>query len=165
MRFSPTFRIMIVLWCSEGSALSHNRASFSSECSVSVPPIPLGGRCVLVVRPRIFYAPTTTNHNQRQRQDRSGEGAECTKFTAAGVCPRGAGAPPGCGNPGGSAWTPNWLKFDNRCGLRVRASVRVCACVFLIFAHPPLTRRQRFPSVDCVYRCVFACVLLVCIDQ
>ncbi|CAB1113288.1 APX [Ectocarpus sp. CCAP 1310/34] len=48
----------------------------------------------------------------RAQKDRSGEGAECTKFTAEGVCPRGAGAP-GCGKPGGSAWTPNWLKFDN----------------------------------------------------
>ncbi|CAN0395453.1 unnamed protein product, partial [Hapterophycus canaliculatus] len=49
----------------------------------------------------------------RRTQNRSGEGAESTKFTSAGVCPRGAGAPGGCGNPGGSAWTKEWLKFDN----------------------------------------------------
>ncbi|CAM9575050.1 unnamed protein product [Scytosiphon promiscuus] len=49
----------------------------------------------------------------RAQKNRSGEGAECTKFTAAGVCPRGSGAPAGCGNPGGSAWTKEWLKFDN----------------------------------------------------
>ena len=47
-------------------------------------------------------------------QDRSGEGAEMTKFTAEGACPRGMGKP-GVGKPGGSAWTENWLKFDNRC--------------------------------------------------
>ena len=67
----------------------------------------------------------------RQPQDRSGEGAESTKFTAAGVCPRGPGAPAGCGNPGGSAWTPNWLKFDNRCGLLLLLCVPMHVCFFV----------------------------------
>lgn len=74
------------------------------------------------------------NHNP---QNRSGEGAECTKFTAAGVCPRGAGAP-GCGNPGGSAWTPNWLKFDNRCGL---IAVRVPVVIYTTHVTTAADRR------------------------
>eukprot|EP00752_Nemacystus_decipiens_P004231 g3865.t1 len=45
--------------------------------------------------------------------NREGHWSPCTKFTAAGVCPRGPGAPPTGGNPGGSSWTKNWLKFDN----------------------------------------------------
>ncbi|CAN0532327.1 unnamed protein product, partial [Scytosiphon promiscuus] len=45
--------------------------------------------------------------------DRSGEGAECTRITSEGMGPRGAGVS-GVGTPGGSAWTKNWLKFDNR---------------------------------------------------
>lgn len=48
----------------------------------------------------------------RAKKDRSGEGAECTRITSEGVCPRGAGVA-GVGTPGGSAWTQNWLKFDN----------------------------------------------------
>ncbi|CAN0129909.1 unnamed protein product [Ectocarpus sp. 13 AM-2016] len=42
-----------------------------------------------------------------------GDWSPCTKFTAAGVCPRGGDAP-SKGNPGGSSWTRNWMKFDNR---------------------------------------------------
>ncbi|CAN0264344.1 unnamed protein product [Pylaiella littoralis] len=49
----------------------------------------------------------------RAQKDRSGEGAETSKFTEKGCCPRGEGAAPGVGIEGGSAWTPNWLKFDN----------------------------------------------------
>eukprot|EP00904_Undaria_pinnatifida_P010878 jgi/Undpi1/6920/HiC_scaffold_21.g09395.m2 len=48
----------------------------------------------------------------RAKKDRSGEGAEMTRITSAGMCPRGAGKP-GVGHPGGSAWTENWLQFDN----------------------------------------------------
>ncbi|CAN0212291.1 unnamed protein product, partial [Ascophyllum nodosum] len=48
----------------------------------------------------------------RAQKGRSGEGAEMTKLTSEGGCPRGAGKS-GVGMPGGSAWTENWLQFDN----------------------------------------------------
>ena len=38
----------------------------------------------------------------RAKPTRSGFGKESTKYTAEGP-----------GNPGGSSWTPEWLKFDN----------------------------------------------------
>ena len=43
----------------------------------------------------------------RARPDRSGFGKESTKYTKEGP-----------GAPGGSSWTAQWLKFDNRCGGR-----------------------------------------------
>ncbi|CAN0061877.1 unnamed protein product [Ectocarpus fasciculatus] len=45
--------------------------------------------------------------------NKEGDWSPCTKFTAAGVCPRGGGVP-SKGTPGGSSWTRNWMKFDNR---------------------------------------------------
>lgn len=47
-------------------------------------------------------------------QDRSGEGAESTKFTSGDHVARGDGKS-GYGRKGGSSWTEQWLKFDNRC--------------------------------------------------
>ena len=41
----------------------------------------------------------------RARPDRSGNGKQETKYTKEG----GTGG----GNPGGSSWTVQWLKFDN----------------------------------------------------
>ena len=67
-----------------------------------------------------------------------------TKLTSEGCCPRGAGKS-GVGMPGGSAWTENWLQFDNRwicvlCGFEcvyARANMHCdgrsyfpCVCVF-----------------------------------
>ena len=46
-------------------------------------------------------------------QDRSGEGAESTKFTSGDHVARGDGKA-GYGRKGGSSWTEKWLKFDNR---------------------------------------------------
>lgn len=46
------------------------------------------------------------------RQDRSGLGAESTKFTDGTHIARGDGKE-GVGATGGSAWTEKWLKFDN----------------------------------------------------
>ncbi|CAN0346385.1 unnamed protein product, partial [Ectocarpus sp. 6 AP-2014] len=40
-----------------------------------------------------------------------GDWSPCTKFTAAGVCPRGRRTKQG--KPRGSSWTRNWMKFDN----------------------------------------------------
>jgi len=46
----------------------------------------------------------------RARPDRSGFGKESTKYTKDGP-----------GNPGGSSWTPEWLKFDNSYFKEVKA--------------------------------------------
>ena len=46
-------------------------------------------------------------------QDRSGEGAESTKFTSGDHVARADGKA-GYGRKGGSSWTEKWLKFDNR---------------------------------------------------
>ncbi|CAM9832630.1 unnamed protein product, partial [Scytosiphon promiscuus] len=51
----------------------------------------------------------------RAFKDRSGEGAESTKFTTGDHVARGDGKA-GYGRKGGSSWTEKWLKFDNRCG-------------------------------------------------
>lgn len=51
--------------------------------------------------------------NQTIQQDRSGEGAESTKFTTGDHVARGDGKA-GYGRKGGSSWTEKWLKFDNR---------------------------------------------------
>lgn len=55
-------------------------------------------------------------------QDRSGEGAESTKFTSGDHVARGDGKA-GYGRKGGSPWTEKWLKFDNRCGVRLALRV------------------------------------------
>lgn len=49
----------------------------------------------------------------RAHKDRSGLGAECTKFTAPSACPRHDGASGIGSTVGGSSWTEKWLKFDN----------------------------------------------------
>ncbi|CAM9475481.1 unnamed protein product [Phaeothamnion confervicola] len=48
----------------------------------------------------------------RAYKNRSGFGAEKTKFTSGDVIPRADGKA-GYGNPGGSSWTEKWLAFDN----------------------------------------------------
>ncbi|CAM9403247.1 unnamed protein product, partial [Choristocarpus tenellus] len=48
----------------------------------------------------------------RAFKDRSGEGAESTKFTSGDHVARGDGKA-GYGRKGGSSWTEKWLKFDN----------------------------------------------------
>mmetsp|Transcript_21358 Transcript_21358/g.52638 ORF Transcript_21358/g.52638 Transcript_21358/m.52638 type:complete len:320 (+) Transcript_21358:2-961(+) len=48
----------------------------------------------------------------RAWKDRSGLGAEKTKFTDGSAVARADGKP-GIGKPGGSSWTEKWLKFDN----------------------------------------------------
>lgn len=48
----------------------------------------------------------------RAWKDRSGLGAEQTKFTSGDAVARADGKP-GIGKKGGSSWTPEWLKFDN----------------------------------------------------
>ncbi|CAN0231029.1 unnamed protein product, partial [Scytosiphon promiscuus] len=55
--------------------------------------------------------------------DRSGEGAESTKFTTGDHVARGDGKA-GYGRKGGSSWTEKWLKFDNRYGCSERALPR-----------------------------------------
>jgi hypothetical protein len=60
-------------------------------------------------------------------QDRSGLGAESTKYTTGDHVARGDGKS-GYGRKGGQPWTERWLKFDNsyfRCG--VRRSSTACA--------------------------------------
>ncbi|CAM9631993.1 unnamed protein product [Discosporangium mesarthrocarpum] len=50
----------------------------------------------------------------RAYKDRSGAGAEKTKFTCgAGACPMGKGSSGSYGREGGSSWTESWLVFDN----------------------------------------------------
>jgi len=48
----------------------------------------------------------------RAWKNRSGTGAEITKFTQKDYIARGDNKP-GIGSPGGSPWTEKWLKFDN----------------------------------------------------
>uniref|UniRef100_A0A6V2VS13 Plant heme peroxidase family profile domain-containing protein n=2 Tax=Heterosigma akashiwo TaxID=2829 RepID=A0A6V2VS13_HETAK len=48
----------------------------------------------------------------RAFKDRSGFGAEKTKYTSGDHVARGDGKP-GYGRQGGSSWTDKWLKFDN----------------------------------------------------
>jgi len=48
----------------------------------------------------------------RAFKDRSGFGAESTKYTSGDFVARGDGKP-GIGRKGGSSWTEKWLKFDN----------------------------------------------------
>jgi L-ascorbate peroxidase len=49
----------------------------------------------------------------RAHKNRSGAGAETTKFTSGSVCPRHDNAPGFGSCVGGSAWTEKWLTFDN----------------------------------------------------
>lgn len=73
-------------------------------------------------------------------QDRSGEGAESTKFTSGDHVARADGKA-GYGRKGGSSWTEKWLKFDNRYVLPLdqrgwrnaaQACVGVCAMMLVV---------------------------------
>ena len=62
----------------------------------------------------------------RAKPNRSGFGKESTKYTKDGP-----------GNPGGSSWTPEWLKFDN-------SYFKVCP-LLLAFCHG-ISAFRRFPT-------------------
>lgn len=100
--------------------------------------------------------PTTPNDNDRTAAAR---GRSAPSSPPPACAPGGPARHPGAETPAGArghrTGSSSTTGADCVC---VRPCVRVCACVLLIFAHPPLTRRQRFPSVDCVYACLRVCV-------
>lgn len=80
----------------------------------------------------------------RAKPDRSGFGKEKTKYTENGP-----------GKPGGSSWTPEWLKFDNSyfavslCFCRSKTNYGYYTLVLIIvprftYTQPPLLRLAWF---------------------